>query len=89
MAALVATGAILAGCSKSEMEEPVTDLSTIIANYTAADGETLYGTLAGNYKIAIAAGATVTLKDVTIDGSGNYAGKGILSGLSRYLCATI
>ena len=55
-------------------EASFTDLSTIIANYTAADGETLYGTLAGNYKISIAAGATVTLKDVTIDGSGNYAG---------------
>ena len=55
-------------------EASFTDLSTIIANYTAADGETLYGTLAGNYKISIAAGATVMLKDVTIDGSGNYAG---------------
>ena len=51
-----------------------TRLSTLSSDYTAADGETLYGTLAGNYKISIAAGATVTLKDVTIDGSGNYAG---------------
>ena len=47
-----------------------TRLSTLSSDYTAADGETLYGTLAGNYKISIAAGATVTLKDVTIDGSG-------------------
>lgn len=51
-----------------------TRLSTLSSDYTAADGETLYGTLAGNYKISIADGATVTLKDVTIDGSGNYAG---------------
>ena len=51
-----------------------TKLSTLSSDYTAADGETLYGTLTGNYKISIAAGATVTLKDVTIDGSGNYAG---------------
>ena len=51
-----------------------TRLSTLSSDYTAADGETLYGTLTGNYKISIAAGATVTLKDVTIDGSGNYAG---------------
>ena len=51
-----------------------TRLSTLSSDYTAVDGETLYGTLAGNYKISIAAGATVTLKDVTIDGSGNYAG---------------
>lgn len=51
-----------------------TRLSTLSSDYTAADGETLYGTLTGNYKISIADGATVTLKDVTIDGSGNYAG---------------
>ena len=51
-----------------------TRLSTLSSDYTAADGETLYGTLAGNYKVSIADGATVTLKDVTIDGSGNYAG---------------
>ena len=51
-----------------------TKLSTLSSDYTAADGETLYGTLADNYKISIADGATVTLKDVTIDGSGNYAG---------------
>ena len=51
-----------------------TKLSTLSSDYTAADGETLYGTLAGNYKISIADGATVTLKDVTIDGSGKYAG---------------
>ena len=51
-----------------------TRLSTLSSDYTAADGETLYGTLVGNYKISIADGATVTLKDVTIDGSGNYAG---------------
>ena len=51
-----------------------TRLSTLSSDYTAADGETLYGTLTGNYKISLADGATVTLKDVTIDGSGNYAG---------------
>ena len=56
-----------------------TDLSTITANYTAQDGETLTGTLANNVKISIADGATVTLKDVNINGSGswdsgNYAG---------------
>ena len=34
----------------------------------AQDGETLTGTLAGNYKITIADGATVTLDGVTING---------------------
>jgi len=52
-------------------EAPVTDLSTISANYTVSNGETITGTLAGSYKISIAAGATVTLKDVNISVSNN------------------
>ena len=47
----------------------VTNLSTINANYTASDGETLTGTLASNVKISIADGATVTLDGVTINGT--------------------
>ena len=52
-----------------------TDLATINANYEAKDGETLTGTLASNVKISIAAPVapatttTVTLKDVTINGT--------------------
>ena len=57
----------------------VTDLSTINANYTASNGETLTGTLASNVQISIADGATVTLDGVSINASGtwtsgNYAG---------------
>ncbi len=37
-------------------------------NYEAKDGETLTGILGGNYKITIADGATVTLKDAVIYG---------------------
>ena len=47
----------------------VTDLSTINVNYTASNGETLTGTLASNVKISIADGATVTLNNVTINGT--------------------
>ena len=56
-----------------------TDLSTINANYTASDGETLTGTLASNVKISIADGATVTLNNVTINGTNddNYEWAGI------------
>ena len=56
-----------------------TDLSTINANYTAQNGETLTGTLASNVKISIAAGATVTLNNVTINGTNdsNYKWAGI------------
>ena len=57
----------------------VVDLSTLTAHYTAQDGETLTGTLGANVKISIAAGATVKLQDVTINGTDNrnYAWAGI------------
>ena len=55
------------------------DLATLTADYEAKDGETLTGTLAGNYKITIADGATVTLDGVTINGvnDGSYEWAGI------------
>ena len=58
---------------------PATLLSTIASDYTAQNGETLYGKLGSNVKISIADGATVTLKDVTINGvnNGSYAWAGI------------
>ena len=58
---------------------PATLLSTISSNYTAQNGETLYGKLGSNVKISIADGATVTLKDVTINGvhDWNYEWAGI------------
>ena len=53
----------------------VTDLSTLTADYTAHDGEVLTGELGGNYKISIAAGATVILLDVTINGTNSESYK--------------
>ena len=61
-------------------KEPVTtDLSTLTDAYTAQDGEVLTGTLGGNYKISIADGATVVLRDATINGTNgtNYQWAGI------------
>lgn len=57
----------------------IVDLSTIFSNYTASNGETLTGTLASNVKISIADGATVTLNNVTINGTkdSNYKWAGI------------
>jgi len=55
----------------------VTDLSTLTADYTAHDGEVLTGELGGNYKISIAAGATVILQDVTINGTDDSRWAGI------------
>lgn len=45
------------------------DLSTLTADYEAQDGDALTGTLGANVKITIADGATVTLKDLTINGT--------------------
>ncbi len=44
------------------------DVSTLTGAYEAPNGTTLTGTLSKRYKITIAAGATVTLKDLTIRG---------------------
>ena len=51
------------------------DLSTLTADYEAQNGDVLTGTLAGNYKISIADGATVTLDGVTINGGDDYSYK--------------
>ena len=61
------------------VKDPIVDLSKLTAAYIAKDGETLTGTLGGNYKISIAAGATVTLDGVTINGvnDANYTWAGI------------
>ena len=61
------------GYSVSWRMTPATLLSTIASDYTAQNGETLYGKLGSNVKISIADGATVTLKDVTINGVNNYS----------------
>ena len=55
------------------------NLGTITASYTVPDGTMLTGTLNGNYKITIAAGATVVLSGVTIDGTdkASYAWAGL------------
>ncbi len=50
------------------------DLSTLTADYEAQNGDVLTGTLAGNYSIDIAHGATVTLYNVNINGSGTLSG---------------
>ena len=45
------------------------DLSTLTGDFTAINGDILNSTLNGNHKISIANGATVTLRNVTINGS--------------------
>ena len=57
----------------------IIDLSTLTANYTAQNRETLTGTLRANVKISIADGATAALWNVTIKGvnSDRYRWAGI------------
>lgn len=50
---------------------PGANLSAVTADYIAKNGEVLTGTLGSNVKISIAAGATVTLNGVTINGNGD------------------
>ena len=47
----------------------IIDLGDVTANTTITTGKTVIGTLAGNYKISIAAGAEVTLSGATINGT--------------------
>ena len=53
----------------------VVDLSTITNAYQAQNGETLTGTLGSAVRISIAPGATVTLKDVSINSAGTGVGR--------------
>ncbi len=57
----------------------IVDLSKLTENTELKDGDVVKGTLAGNYKISIADGATVTLDGVTINGVNdiNYEWAGI------------
>ena len=58
-----------------ESDEFLVDLNSLTSNYTAFDGDILTGTLGKNVKISIANGATVTLRDATINGVNNDAYK--------------
>ena len=50
------------------------DLSALTGDYVAKNDDVLTGTIAGNYKISVTSGATITLKDATITGSGSWSG---------------
>jgi len=63
-------------------------LAFLSADYVAKNGATLTGTLARNVKISIADGATVTLKDANINGSGTWT-DGYYAGITCAGTATI
>ena len=51
------------------------NLAALTAHVTAQDGTVIYGTLSGNYKVSIAAGATVTLSNAVINGTNSSSYK--------------
>ena len=65
------------GCSVRLVKDVarMVDLSTLTGDYVAQDGDILTGTLAGDYKISITHGATVTLLDATISRGASEAAK--------------
>ena len=56
-----------------DSDDYIVDLGTLTEDYTAYDGDILTGTLGKNVKISIANGATVTLRNATINGVDNSA----------------
>ena len=67
--ALIILSAMLLALSCCEIDIFKTvDLASLSADYEAQDGEMLTGILSGNYKITIADGATVTLKNAVVYG---------------------
>ena len=66
----------------------VIDLGTLTADFEAQDGDVLTGTLAGDYQITAAAGATITLRDADITcltSNAEYAGINPLGDLTILL----
>lgn len=59
-----------------------TNLSTLSAYHVAGNGETLTGKLASSHKISIAAGATVILKNVSINYDDSPALSGSFAGIN-------
>ena len=51
----------------ADTEGDTVDLSTLTVDYTAKDGDILTNSLTSYYKISIADGATITLRDATIN----------------------
>ena len=62
--------------TRTIMKDPPWDgnLATLTRDATAQNGTVIYGTLAGNYKVSIADGATVTLSNAVINANGSLTG---------------
>jgi len=57
-----------------------TSSSSSISSFTAADGDVITGTMSRAFSVYIAKGATVTLRDASIDGRGSVFSFSRLSG---------
>jgi hypothetical protein len=69
--------------------ESIVYLSSLSGDITLGNGQTATGTLGGNYKVSIADGATVTLRDANINTNGTSTGSTKWAGLTCEGDATI
>ena len=60
--------AAIMSCGKENTSEKTVDLAKLSAHYEARDGDVLTGMMDGNYRITIADGATVTIRNAVIYG---------------------
>ena len=79
--------------NSSAVASNIVYLNYLTENYTATNGQTLTGTLGANVKVSIAAGATVTLDNASINAAGtwttgNYAGITCLGNATIILSGT-
>ncbi len=81
-------GDIVGNISDDVYKLSVVDLAKLTDHYVVEDGALLLNKLSGNYKVSIADGATVTLKNITI-GTGNFIREASWAGLTCEGDATI
>jgi len=82
------TAYYLAAADYTQPASNIVDLSKLTADYEAKDGDILTGALAGEYKITIADGAAITLRDVSINADGAFK-TGQFAGITPLGNATI
>ena len=78
LAAILISGAsVFTACTVDSADNPVIpeppkviDLATLTEDYTIQDGEKLTGTMARDFHITVADGASITLEDVSINAEG-------------------
>ena len=82
------TAYYLAAADYTQPASNIVDLSKLTADYEAKNGDILTGALADEYKITVADGAAITLRDVSINADGAFK-TGQFAGITPLGNATI